>query len=347
MFKNIKKRVLLFSTYMLFSIGSIMAQNNTLQWDKTFKKSDKVNVKKVSFYNRLGINISADLYTPIDINTNQKYKALVIGGPYGAVKEQAAGVYAQAMAERGFITIAFDASYNGESGGSPHYTASPEAFAEDFSAAVDFIGSLNYVDREEIGAIGICGSGSFVLSAAKIDSRIKAIATASMYDMGRVARSGMYDSLTDEERKKMIEAASMQRWNEYQGGEKKFQIGTPETIDENSPDILKEFYSYYRTKRGFHPRATTAMSVISSISLMNYYPLENIDIISPRPILFIAGEKAHSRYFSEDAYKKAKEPKELIIIPNANHVDLYDRTDLIPFDKLADFFNTNLTNKNL
>ena len=319
MFKNFLKRALLFSAYMLFPIGSIMAQNNTLQWDKTFKKSDKVNVKKVSFYNRLGINISADLYTPIDINTNQKYKALVIGGPYGAVKEQAAGVYAQAMAERGFITIAFDASYNGESGGSPHYTASPEAFAEDFSAAVDFIGSLNYVDREEIGAIGICGSGSFVLSAAKIDSRIKAIATASM----------------------------MQRWNEYQGGEKKFQIGTPETIDENSPDILKEFYSYYRTKRGFHPRATTAMSVISSISLMNYYPLENIDIISPRPILFIAGEKAHSRYFSEDAYKKAKEQKELIIIPNANHVDLYDRTDLIPFDKLADFFNTNLTNKNL
>lgn len=251
------------------------------------------------------------------------------------------------MAERGFITIAFDASYNGESGGSPHYTASPEAFAEDFSAAVDFIGSLNYVDREEIGAIGICGSGSFVLSAAKIDSRIKAIATASMYDMGRAARQGINDSVNDEERKKMIEAASMQRWNEYNGGEKQFQIGTPETIDENSPDIAKEFYSYYRTKRGFHPRATTAMSVISSISLMNYYPLENIDIISPRPILFIAGEKAHSRYFSEDAYKKAKEPKELIIIPNANHVDLYDRTDLIPFDKLADFFNTNLTNKNL
>lgn len=198
MFKNI----LLFSVYMLFPIGSIMAQNNTLQWDKTFKKSDKVNVKKVSFYNRLGINIAADLYTPVNINTNQKYKALVIGGPYGAVKEQAAGVYAQDMAERGFIAIAFDASYNGESGGSPHYTASPEAFAEDFSAAVDFIGSLNYVDRNKIGAIGICGSGSFVLSAAKIDSRIKAIATASMYDMGRVARNGMYDSLTDEERKK-------------------------------------------------------------------------------------------------------------------------------------------------
>ncbi|PTY39370.1 alpha/beta hydrolase [Brachyspira hampsonii] len=346
MFKNILKRALLFSAYMLFPIGSIMAQNNTLQWDKTFKKSDKVNVKKVSFYNRLGINIVADLYTPIDINTNQKYKALVIGGPYGAVKEQAAGVYAQAMAERGFIAIAFDASYNGESGGSPHYTASPEAFAEDFSAAVDFIGSLSYVDRDEIGAIGVCGSGSFVLSAAKIDSRIKAIATASMYDMGRAARQGINDSVSDEERKKMIEAASMQRWNEYQGGEKQFQIGTPETIDENSPDIAKEFYSYYRTKRGFHPRATTAMSVISSISLMNYYPLENIDIISPRPILFIAGEKAHSRYFSEDAYQKAKEPKELIIIPNANHVDLYDRTDLIPFDKLSEFFNNSMTNKN-
>lgn len=252
MFKNILKRALLFSAYMLFPIGSIMAQNNTLQWDKTFKKSDKVNVKKVSFYNRLGINIAADLYTPVNINTNQKYKALVIGGPYGAVKEQAAGVYAQAMAERGFIAIAFDASYNGESGGSPHYTASPEAFAEDFSAAVDFIGSLNYVDRNKIGAIGICGSGSFVLSAAKIDSRIKAIAAASMYDMGRVARNGMYDSLTDEDRKKMIEAVSMQRWNEYNGGEKQFQIGTPEAIDENAPDIVKEFYSYYRTKRGLN-----------------------------------------------------------------------------------------------
>lgn len=346
MIKTFLKRIVLFSAYMLFPISTIMAQNNTLKWDKTFKKSDKVTVKKVSFYNRLGINIVADLYTPKDINTNQKYKALVIGGPYGAVKEQAAGVYAQAMAERGFITIAFDPSYNGESGGSPHYTASPETFAEDFSAAVDFIGTLKYVDRNEIGAIGICGSGSFVLSAAQIDTRIKAIAVASMYDMGRVARQGLYDSVSYEDRKKIIDNISMQRWNEYEGGEKKYQIGTPETIDENSPDIAKEFYSYYRTERGFHPRATTAMSIISTVSLMNYYPLEQIDFISPRPILFIAGEKAHSRYFSEDAYEKAKEPKELIIIPNANHVDLYDRTDLIPFDKLANFFSQNLTNKN-
>ena len=184
------------------------------------------------------------------------------------------------------------------------------------------------------------------MSAAQIDTRIKAIATASMYDMGRVARQGLYDSVSYEDRKKMIDDISMQRWNEYEGGEKKYQIGTPETIDENSPDIVKEFYSYYRTERGFHPRATTTMSIISTVSLMNYYPLEQIDFISPRPILFIAGEKAHSRYFSEDAYEKAKEPKELIIIPNANHVDLYDRTDLIPFDKLADFFNQNLTSKN-
>ena len=346
MIKTFLKKAVLFSVYMLFPISTIMAQNNTLKWDKTFKKSDKVTVKKVSFYNRLGINIVADLYSPKDINTNQKYKALVIGGPYGAVKEQAAGVYAQSMAERGFVTIAFDPSYNGESGGSPHYTASPEAFAEDFSAAVDFLGTLDYVDRNEIGAIGVCGSGSFVLSAAQIDTRIKAIATASMYDMGRVARQGLYDSVSYEDRKKMIDDISMQRWNEYEGGEKKYQIGTPETIEENSPDIVKEFYSYYRTERGFHPRATTTMSIISTVSLMNYYPLEQIDFISPRPILFIAGEKAHSRYFSEDAYEKAKEPKELIIIPNANHVDLYDRTDLIPFDKLADFFNQNLTNKN-
>ena len=271
----------------IFLLGGVsMAQANTQgKWDKIFAKSNKVEVQKVSFKNRYGITLVGDLYIPKDISNNAKLPAIALSGPFGAVKEQASGFYAQTLAEAGFITLAFDPSYNGESGGSPHYTASPEAFAEDFSAAVDFLGTLNYVDRNEIGAIGICGSGSFVLSAAQIDTRIKAIATASMYDMGRVARQGLYDSVSYEDRKKMIDDISMQRWNEYEGGEKKYQIGTPETIDENSPDIVKEFYSYYRTERGFHPRATTTMSIISTVSLMNYYPLEQIDFISPRPIL--------------------------------------------------------------
>lgn len=326
---------------LLYFASTVMSQN-ILQWDKTFPKSDKVDVIKVSFYNRLGINIVADLYTPKDMQKNIKFEALVIGSPYGAVKEQAGGVYAQNMAERGFVSLAFDASYNGESGGSPHFTASPEAFTEDFSAAVDFLGSLDYVDKNKIGAIGICGSGSFVLSASQIDMRIKAIATASMYDMGQAARHGLNNSVSDEDRKKLLNWVSMQRWIEYEGGEKLYAIGTPEKIDENSDEVSKEFYSYYRTERGYHPRSTTSMSLISMISLMNYYPLEQISFISPRPILFIAGEKSHSRYFSENAYSKAAEPKELVIVKDALHIDLYDKTDIIPFDKLENFFKANL-----
>ncbi len=246
-----------YSFILLYFASTVMSQN-ILQWDKTFPKSDKVDVIKVSFYNRLGINIVADLYTPKDMQKNIKFEALVIGSPYGAVKEQAGGVYAQNMAERGFVSLAFDASYNGESGGSPHFTASPEAFTEDFSAAVDFLGSLDYVDKNKIGAIGICGSGSFVLSASQIDMRIKAIATASMYDMGQAARHGLNNSVSDEDRKKLLNWVSMQRWIEYEGGEKLYAIGTPEKIDENSDEVSKEFYSYYRSERGYHPRSTTS-----------------------------------------------------------------------------------------
>lgn len=336
----LKNGLLAIATFILIA-GEVFSAD-TLEWDKTFPKSDKVTVEKVSFYNRLGINIVADLYKPKDFKDGQKYSAVIVGSPYGAVKEQAGGVYAQGMAERGFIALAFDASYNGESGGSPRFTASPEAFTEDFSAAVDFLGTRDYVDSDKIGVIGVCGSGSFALSAARLDTRIKAVATSSMYDMGRTSRQGLNDSMSLDDRKKTLENVSLQRWKEYEGGEKKFSIGTPESIDENSSEVEKEFYSYYRTSRGRHPRSIASMSLISGVSLMNYYPFADFEIISPRPVLFIAGENAHSRYFSEDAYRIALEPKELIIVPNAGHVDLYDRVDLIPFDRLENFFKTNL-----
>ncbi|MGL5191478.1 MAG: alpha/beta hydrolase [Cetobacterium sp.] len=335
------KKIIQGVTLLTLSSNTILA-STTLAWDKTFPKSDKVNVEKVSFYNRLGINVVGDLYTPKDMDMNKKYSALIVGSPYGAVKEQAGGVYAQNMAEKGYVTLAFDASYNGESGGQPRFNASPEAFADDFSAAVDFLGTRKFVNRNQIGVIGVCGSGSFALSAAKIDPRIKALATISMYDMGRGSRQGLNDSVTLDERKKMLQEIAEQRWAEYEGKGRAFAIGTPETIDENSPEVAKEFFDYYRTSRGQHPRSLAAMSLISSISLMNSYPLTELEAISPRPLLFIAGEFAHSRYFSEDAYSKASEPKELHIVPGAGHVDLYDRVDLIPFIKLDSFFKKHL-----
>jgi uncharacterized protein len=242
------------------------------------------------------------------------------------------------MAERGFITLAFDASYNGESGGQPRSIASPEAFVEDFSAAVDYLGTRPFVNRNLIGVIGICDSGGFVISAAQIDPRMKAIATVSMYDMGRDRRQGLGDIMTKEDRIKALEEVAEQRWIEFEGGQKKYVIGTPEVITKDSQAAAREFYDYYRTPRGHHPRSTTAMSLTSNGALMNFFPFAQIETISPRPILFIAGENANSRYFSEDAYKLAAKPKELYIVPGAGHVDLYDRLNYIPFDKLTSFF---------
>lgn len=314
----------------------------TLAWDKTFPQSALVIQKKVSFYNRLGINLVADLYVPKNLDRSRRHPALVVGTPFGAVKEQASGLYAQTMAERGFITIAHDASYNGESGGQPHFIASPEAFVEDFSAAVDFLGVHSLVDRNRIGVIGVCGSGSFVLSAAQIDPRMKAIATVVMWDMGRDRRQHLGDTMSEADRRKELVAIGQQRWIEAEGGEKKYVIGTPQTITADSPDFVKEFYDYYRTPRARHPRSTTAMSLTSNGALMQFYPVERVDTISPRPILLIAGEVAVSRYFSEDAFARAGEPKELYIVPGATHVDLYDRVNLIPFDKLTSFFTQHL-----
>lgn len=320
--------------------GTASAQ--TLAWDKTFPQSDRVDHQKVSFYNRLGIQLVADLYVPRGLDGSRRYPALIVGHPFGAVKEQTSGLYAQTMAERGFITLAFDASYNGESGGQPHFIASHEAFVEDFSAAVDYLGTDARVDRERIGVIGVCGSGGFSLAAAQIDPRIKAVATVSMYDIGQAKRQGLAATLDEAALRNSLQAVAAQRWAEVDGAERTMVIGTPQAITANSTDIDREFYDYYRTPRGHHPRSTTAMSRTSDASLALFSAFENLEWISPRPVLFITGDRAHSRIFSEQAYQRAAEPRELYVVPGAGHVDLYDRADLIPWDKLTSFFTEHL-----
>jgi fermentation-respiration switch protein FrsA (DUF1100 family) len=317
----------------------------TQEWDKTFPKSNKVDHQKVTFKNRYGITLAADLYMPKN-RGSQRLAALAISGPFGAVKEQSSGLYAQTMAERGFVTVAFDPSFTGESGGEPRNVASPDINTEDFSAAVDYLGTQPFVDRKRIGIIGICGFGGMGLNAAAVDKRIKAVATTSMYDMSRTMAKGMNDSLTLEQRTQMLEQMSQQRWADTEKGSP--AVGPrilPETLEGNSNPIIKEFFEYYRTQRGYHKNSANsagAWTATTPMSFMNLPLLSYIKEISPRPILLIAGENAHSRYFSEDAYKAAAEPKELMIIPNANHVDLYDRMDKIPFDKLEKFFKKNL-----
>jgi fermentation-respiration switch protein FrsA (DUF1100 family) len=313
-----------------------------MTWDKTFKPSAQVLHKKVNYPNRYGILISADMYMPRTMDPNRQLPALIVGTPYGGVKEQGAGIYAQTMAERGFVAIAFDESFNGESGGNPRHISSPEIFTEDFSAGVDFLGTTPFVDREKIGVIGICGSGAFALKAAQADRRIKAVATASMYDMSRVIRYGWLDSLSDEERNTMLDELGMQRWKDFESKAPLLPAGFPDTPSDSIPQgldpISSEFWEYYAMKRGHHPRSHGPFTVTSNMAFINFPLLDFIETISPRPILFIIGEKAHSRYFTEDAYKMAEEPKELFIVPEARHIDLYDRMDIIPFGKLDDFF---------
>ena len=266
----------------------------------------------------------------------------------GAVKEQSANLYATKLAEKGFVTLSLDLSFWGESEGLPRNAVSPDIYAEDFSAAVDFLGTRPFIDKERIGALGICGSGSFVISAAKIDPRMKAIATVSMYDMGAANRNGLKHGQTLEQRKETIAQAAQQRYVEFTGGETLYTSGTVHQLDENTHPIQREFYDFYRTPRGEYTPAsssrelTTHPTLTSNIKFMNFYPFNDIETISPRPMLFIAGADAHSREFSEEAYKLAGQPKELVIIPGAGHVDLYDRVDLIPFEKLASFFQSNL-----
>ena len=346
----------------MVAAGRAFAQSQiqlSAKWDKTFAKSDKVDHKKVSFNNRYGITLAADLYEPK--NSRGKLAAIAISGPFGAVKEQSSGLYAQTLAERGFVTLAFDPSYTGESGGAPRNVASPDINTEDFSAAVDFLGLQPNVDRNRIGAIGICGFGGMVLTAATSDSRIKAVATTSMYDISRSISRSYKDSYTLEQRHKVIDYISQQRWLDAESG--KYALGyhevpfddngnivkgqrtLPETLPANPNPVLAAFFNYYRTPRGFHPRSinsATAWTATTPMSFFSFPMYAHIEMISPRPILLVAGENAHSRYYSEDVYKAASDPKELMIVPNADHVDLYDQMNKIPFDKLTAFFLANL-----
>src|SRR3954447_7024463 len=313
-----------------------------------FYKSDKVAVQKVTFKNQYQMSIAGNLLIPNGLNRDAKHPAIVVGHPMGAVKEQSANLYATKMAERGFVTLSLDLPFWGESEGQPRHAVSPDVYSEGFSAAVDFLRTQPLVGRERIGAIGICGSGSFVISAAKIDPRMKAVATVSMYDMGAANRHSLGKSLTVEQRKKVIADAAAQRDVEFTGSEAKYTSGSVHELTESSHPIEREFYDFYRTRRGeFTPKGdspelTTHPTLSSNVKFMNFYPFNDIETISPRPMLFIAGEKAHSIEFSQDAYKLPAEPKELLIVPNAGHVDLYDRVNLIPFDKQTSFFTEHL-----
>ena len=307
-----------------------------------FYTSDQVSVQPVTFKNQYGMNVAGNLFVPNNIDRNTTNPAIVVGHPMGAVKEQSANMYATKMAERGFVTMSLDLSFWGHSDGQPRNAVSPDIYAEDFSAAVDYLRTQPFVDRERIGALGICGSGSFVISAAKIDPRIKSVATVSMYDMGAANRDGLRNAVTLDQRRQILQQAAEQRDVEFGGGETAYTGGTPYELTDQSTPVDREFYDFYRTARGNSPDTTTQPTMTSNVKFMNFYPFEDIATISPRPMLFIAGDQAHSREFSEDAYQLAAEPKELVIIPGAGHVDLYDRTDLIPFDKLTSFFQSSL-----
>ena len=314
--------------------------NLTKEWDKTFPQSPSVNHRKVTFHNRYGITLAGDLYTPK--NAAQKLPAIAVCGPYGAVKEQSSGLYAQEMAERGFLTLAFDPSFTGESGGMPRYVASPDINTEDFQAAVDFLSVQNNVDPEQIGIIGICGWGGMALNAAAIDTRIKATVTATMYDMTRVNAKGYFDSEDSEQaRQEKRKALNAQRTLDYKTGTYARAGGVMDPLPEDAPFFVKDYYDYYKTKRGYHSRSLNSndgWNVTSSLSFLNMPILQYSQEIRSA-VLMIHGEKAHSCYFSKDAFQKLTgDNKELLIIPGAVHTDLYDRKDIIPFDKLEAFF---------
>ena len=331
----------------LLNVSTAKAQDMS-NGANNFYTSDKVNLQKVTFRNQYQMNVAGNLFTPKTLNRNAKASAVIVGHPMGAVKEQSANLYATMMAERGFVALSLDLPFWGESDGQPRNLVSPDIYAEGFSAAVDFLGTQAFVDKNRIGAIGICGSGSFVISAAKIDPRMKAIATVSMYDMGAANRNALRHSQTVEQRKQIIAAAADQRYVEFTGGEAKYTSGTVHELTASSHPIEREFYDFYRTRRGeftpkgSSPQLTTHPTLSSNVKFMNFYPFNDIETISPRPMLFVTGDQAHSREFSEDAYKRAAEPKELVFVPGAGHVDLYDRVNLIPWDKLESFFNRHL-----
>ena len=316
----------------------------TQEWDKTFPQSDKVNHRKVTFHNRYGITLAADLYEPK--NAAGKLAAIAVCGPFGAVKEQAAGLYAQTMTERGFLTIAFDPSFTGESGGTPRYVASPDINTEDFCAAVDFLSVQDNVDPEKIGIIGICGWGGMAINAAAVDTRIKATVASTMYDMTRVTANGYFDAEDSAaQRQEKRKALSAQRTEDYKDGSYALAGGLPDSVLDDAPFFVKDYFDYYKTKRGYHARSLNSnggWNTTSALSFLNMPILQYAGEIE-NAVLIIHGEKAHSCYFSKDAYKMLQgDNKELMLIPNAVHTDLYDKTDIIPFDKMAEFFQKNM-----
>lgn len=318
--------------------------NMTQEWDKVFPQSDKVDHTKVTFHNRYGITLAADLYAPK--NAGGRLPAIAVSGPFGAVKEQSSGLYAQKMAEYGYLTIAFDPSFTGESGGQPRYVASPDINTEDFCAAVDFLSVQENVDPERIGIIGICGWGGMAVNAAAQDTRIKATAAMTMYDMTRVNANGYFDSEnTADARYAKKQAMNAQRTKDYFSGSYALAGGVVDPLPGDAPQFVKDYYAYYKTPRGYHPRSLNSnggWNVTSSLSFLNMPILQYASEIRSA-VLLVHGEKAHSRYFSEGVYEKLTgENKELLIIPGANHTDLYDRMDVIPFDKLDAFFRDNL-----
>jgi len=320
-----------------------LAGTLTQEWDKVFPESDKVEHRKVTFTNRYGITLAADLYKPK--GSQGKLPALAVSGPFGAVKEQVSGLYAQTMAERGFLTIAFDPSYTGESGGQPRYVASPDINTEDFCAAIDFLSTLDEADADRMGIIGICGWGGFAINAAAMDTRIKATVASTMYDMTRVSANGYYDAMDAEERYELKKQLNAQRTEDARKGTAALAGGVVDPLPEDAPQFVKDYYAYYKTPRGYHPRSLNSnggWNKTSTLSFINMPILSRSNEIRSA-VMVVHGEKAHSRYFGEDAFKKLQgDNKELLIIPGANHTDLYDQTDIIPFDAIENFFKLHL-----
>lgn len=342
----------------LCSTGSLMAQENQLntnsimeeklnltqEWDKVFPQSDEVNHSKITFHNRYGITLAADLYAPKGVMG--KLPAIAVCGPFGAVKEQASGLYAQELAKRGFLTIVFDPSFTGESGGQPRYVASPDINTEDFCAAVDYLSTRNDVNPEQIGILGICGWGGMAVNAAAIDTRIKATVAATMYDMSRVNANGYFDAADNTDaRHELRRQLNAQRTADYRNGSYELAGGLPDVVPDDAPQFLKDYFAYYKTERGYHKRSLNSnggWNKTSTLSFLNMPILTYADEIRSA-VLLVHGEKAHSRYFSEDTYKKLTgDNKELLIIPGANHTDLYDNFDKIPFDRIEAFYRENL-----
>lgn len=343
---NIFQKGLILTFLTMLIGGHVMAEELKLtqEWDKTFPQSEKVNHSKITFHNRYGITLAADLYEPKEIKKGEKLPAIAVSGPFGAVKEQSSGLYAQHMAERGFITIAFDPSFTGESGGEPRYVASPDINTEDFSAAVDYLSTKDNVDPNKIGIIGICGWGGMALNAAAMDTRIKATVTSTMYDMSRVSANGYFDKQnTPEDRYQLKKQLNAQRTEDYKKGTYALAGGVVDPLPEDAPFFVKDYYDYYKTPRGYHKRSLNSnngWNKTSSLSFINMPLLSYSDEIKSA-VLMIHGDKAHSYYFSKDAFAKLKgDNKELLTIPGAVHTDLYDdKAGVIPYDKMEAFFN--------